>query len=136
MFGKGLVSNDVVNFISFSYDVKNWDEIAELLSEYHHNLCLNGVNDYPFEDFILDVKIATSESVVEILKNAADISPGNIKKLMKGMAGEKGEEFVNVVTKKGGLAKNILLLTGIYVSDKDNFLIAYGQLMTCYHHNM
>ena len=124
MFGKGLVSNDVVNFISFSYDVKNWDEIAELLSEYHHNLCLNGVNDYPFEDFILDVKIATSESVVEILKNAADLSPENIKKLMKGMAGEKGEEFVNVVTKKGGLAKNILLLTGIYVSDKDNFLMA------------
>ena len=113
-----------MSLLCFNYDVKNWDEIAEILSEYHHNLCLNGVNDYPFEDFILDVKIATSESVVEILKNAADISPGNIKKLMKGMAGEKGEEFVNVVTKKGGLAKNILLLTGIYVSDKDNFLMA------------
>ena len=58
MFGKGLVSNDVVNFISFSYDMKNWDEIAELLSEYHNNLCLNGVNDYPLEDFLIDVKIA------------------------------------------------------------------------------
>ena len=112
-----------MSLLCFNYDVKNWDEIAEILLEYHDNLCLNGVNDYPFEDFLLDVKIATSESVVEILKKAADLSPENIRELMKGMAGEKGEEYVEVVTKKGGLAKNILLLTGIYVNDKDNFLM-------------
>ena len=58
-----------MSLLCFNYDVKNWDEIADILSEYHHSLCLNGVNDYPFADFLLDVKIATSESVVEILKN-------------------------------------------------------------------
>ena len=125
MFGKGLVSNDVVNFISFSYDVKNWDEIAELLSEYHHNLCLNGVNDYPLEDLLIDVKIATAVFVINILKTAIELSPKKFKSFMKGlMGGEKGEEFVKVVTKKGGLSKHILLLTSIYVNDKDNFLIA------------
>ena len=113
-----------MSLLCFNYDVKNWDEIAEILSEYHHNLCLNGVNDYPFEDFLLDVKIATCESVVEILIKAAELSPDNIRELMKGMAGDKGEEFVNVLTKKGALAKNILLLTGIYVNDKYNFLTA------------
>ena len=40
------------------------------------------------------------------------------------MGGEKGEEFLKVVTKKGGLSKHILLLTSIYVNDKDNFLTA------------
>ena len=125
MFGKGLVSNDVVNFISFSYDVKNWDEIAELLSEYHNNLCLNGVNDYPLEDFLIDVKIATAVFVINILKTAIELSPKKFKSFMKGLMGrEKGEEFVKIVAKKGGLSKHILLLTSIYVNDKDNFLTA------------
>ena len=113
-----------MSLLCFNYDVKNWDEIAELLSEYHHNLCLNGVNDYPLEDFLVDVKIATAVFVINVLKTAIELSPEKFKSFMKGlMGGEKGEEFVKIVTKKGGLSKHILLLTSIYVNDKDNFLV-------------
>ena len=121
-YGKGLLCLDVAMLLIHSYDEKNYDEVAELCAEYHHNLCLNGVKDYPLEDFLLDVTIAVTEFVIKHVAFENEMSPEKFEKIMREIDGEKAEDFIRVVA-KGAQIKPILLLTSIYVNDKDNFLV-------------
>ena len=115
-YGKGLASNDFAQLINWSYDTRSYEEVDEFstcntdfmfdlnaifsnVSDYHVNLCLNGVKDYHFEDFLTDVKIALSV-----------------------IGEEKAQDFLKLI-ENGMFVKPMLVLTSLYVEDKDNFLI-------------
>ena len=139
-YGKGLASNDFAQLINWSYDTRSYEEVDEFstcntdfmfdlnaifsnVSDYHVNLCLNGVKDYHFEDFLTDVKIALSEQVLSLLKTTSNVKPETFEKMIKSVMGEeKAQDFLKLI-ENGMFVKPMLVLTSLYVKDKDNFLI-------------
>jgi len=122
-YGKGLASNDFAQLINWSYDTRSYEEVEEFSRDYHMNLCINGVKDYPLEDFLTDVKIAISEQVLSLLKTTSDMKPETFEKMINSVIGEeKAQDFMKLI-ENGMFVKPILVLTSLYVKDKENFLI-------------
>ena len=89
----------------------------------------NGVSDYDWSKFSLDFEMALVERIVGMISICNMMKP---KTMMKFMTAISGEEKVDDIEKTGmekafeeaGLmTKPILLLTCLYVKDKENFLI-------------
>ena len=105
--------NFIVEFIQYYY----------FFSVYHDSLCENGVKDYPFNDFMSDVQIAISEQVLRLIKMVNDMKPSSLQKMFGVMSGEEKAKDLIDIFERGLLIRPVLVLTSLYVKDKENFLI-------------
>ena len=97
--------------------------------EYHNSLIEHGVPDYDWPKFSHDVEMALVETVLLTLKMCTEMKPKTFMKMMTTVSGdEKAENMLKVFEETGWMNKAILLLTGLYVKDKDNFLSARSSL--------
>ena len=91
--------------------------------EYHNSLIEHGVSDLDWPKFLHDVEMALVETVLLTLKMCTEMKPKTFMKMMTTVSGdEKAENMLKVFEETGWMNKAILLLTGLYVKDKDNFL--------------
>ena len=90
---------------------------------YHDSLCENGVKDYPFNDFMSDVQIAICEQVLRLIKMVNDMKPSSLQKMFGVMSGEEKAKDLIDIFERGLLIRPVLVLTSLYVKDKENFLI-------------
>ena len=91
--------------------------------EYHKSLVSNGVEDYSLEDFLTDVQIGLCENLISTLFNCNMMKPDSMKKMMEDFVGKDKSGEVIKILEKGSTTKPFLILTGMYLQDKENFLI-------------
>ena len=146
-YGSGLVSIDFMHLLYFSQNIQSYDEVEELargilyyitkitndsISQfnilrstlaYHQGLCENGVQDYGLEDFLMDIQLAICEKVIQLLATAKDSTPQKYQALLTKFFGEeKADDFLKIF-ERGCIVQPVLILTSLYVRDKDNFLL-------------
>ena len=146
-YGSGLVSIDFMHLLYFSQNIQSYDEVEELargilyyitkitndsISQfnilrstlaYHQGLCENGVQDYGLEDFLMDIQLAICEKVIQLLATAKDSTPQKYQALLTKFFGEeKADDFLKIF-ERGCIVQPVLILTSLYVKDKDNFLL-------------
>ena len=92
--------------------------------EYYNALVQNGVADYDWSNFSLDFEKALVEKAVGVISLFNTMKPKTFMKFMTTISGEeKADGMVKVFEETGLMTKPILLLTCLYVKDKENFLI-------------
>ena len=97
--------------------------------EYHNALIEHGVSDLDWPKFSHDIEMALVETVLLTLKMCTEMKPKTFMKMMTTVSGdEKAENMVKVFEETGWMNKAILLLTCLYVKDKDNFLSVRSSL--------
>ena len=147
-YGSGLVSIDFMHLLYFSQNIQSYDEVEELargilyyitkitndsISQfnilrstlaYHQGLCENGVQDYGLEDFLMDIQLAICEKVLLLLVNAKQSSPQKHQEMLTKFLGdeEKVEEVFKILEQGCGV-QPVMILTSLYVKDKENFLL-------------
>ena len=94
-----------------------------IVLEYHRSLVSNGVEDYSLEDFLTDVQIGLCENLITSLFNCNMMKPDSIKKMLEDFVGKDKSGEVIKILEKGSTTKPFLILTGMYLQDKENFLI-------------
>ena len=94
------------------------------LVEYHDTLVQNGVTDYDWPGYQLEVEKALVESNLLTISLCNSMKPKTFMKMMTTISGEeKAENMKKIFEETGWMNKFFLLLTSLYVHDKDNFLI-------------
>ena len=84
----------------------------------------NGVPDYDWSSYQLEFEKALVESVLMTIGLCNTMKPKTFMKMMTTISGEeKAENMRKIFEETGWMNKVFLLLTGLYVHDKDNFLI-------------
>ena len=123
-YGSGLVSIEFMTLLYFSQNIQSYEEVEELAKEYHQGLCDNGVKDYDLEDFLMDIQLAICEKVLLLLVNAMESKPEKQQELLTKFINdeEKVEELLKIL-ERGCAVQPVMILTSLYVKDKDNFLI-------------
>ena len=98
-------------------------DINQFTLAYHQELCENGVQDYGLEDFLMDIQLAICEKVIQLLATAKDSAPQKYQALLTKFFGEeKADDFLKIF-ERGCIVQPVLILTSLYVKDKDNFLL-------------
>ena len=139
-YGSGLVTVELMYFFRLS-PLNNYNDIVEitkgslhlcqlwgvtckwiLFLEYHRSLVSNGVDDYSLEDFLIDVQIGLCENLISSLFNCNMMKPDSMKKMMEDFVGKEKSGEVIKILEKGSTTKPYLILTGMYLQDKENFL--------------
>ena len=94
-------------------------------AEYHNALVQNGVCDYDWTDFALDFEKAIVQRVLSNISLCNMVKPKTFMKFCATISGdeEKADQWKKMYENTGGMTKPILLLTCLYVKDKENFLI-------------
>ena len=123
-YGSGLVSIEFMGLLYFAQNVQSYEEVEELAKVYHQGLCENGVKDYDLEDFLMDIQLTICEKVLLLLVNAKQSSPQKHQEMLTKFLGdeEKVEEVFKILERGCGV-QPVMILTSLYVKDKDNFLI-------------
>ena len=140
-YGYGLACNEFTQFVFYSYNNKNYGDVEDLakgnftmninsnqilnlaVSVYHQSLCENGVKDYPLEDFLIDVQIAICEQALRLVKIVNDVTPSSFEKMMINISGEEKAKDMMKLFESGAFVRPVLVLTSLYVKDKEKFLI-------------
>ena len=93
--------------------------------EYHNTLVQNGVSDYDWARFASDFEKAIVERVLNNISICNMVKPKTFMKFCATISGdeEKADQWKKMFENTGGMTKPILLLTCLYVKDKENFLI-------------
>ena len=95
-----------------------------LFIEFHNSLVENGVTDYDWSKFSLDMEKALVENVLVIINLCHQMKPKTFMKMMTTISGEeKADHMAEIFEKTGWMNKAILLLTCLYVKDKETFLV-------------
>ena len=103
--------------------LRNYEDFEENGREYHNALVENGVKDYSLAEFFDDLEMAAVEYLVNILNTLNMSKPETFINLFRKMCGEEKAEGMMKVFKQGLFCKSFLILTSMYVKDKDNFLL-------------
>ena len=82
----------------------------------------NGVCDYDWSTFSLDFEKALVEKVLFFIKIWNMMKPKTLMKFVGTISGD-ADQSEKVFEETGAMTKPILLLTCLYVKDKENFLI-------------
>ena len=70
-----------------------------------------------------DVQVAISEQVLRLIKMVNDMKPSSLQKMFGVMSGEEKAKDLIAIFERGLLIRPVLVLTSLYVKDKENFLI-------------
>jgi len=121
--GGSLASIEVLQALC-NIEIANHSEVDSIIKEYHDTLVQNGVTDYDWPGYQLEVEKALVESNLLTISLCNSMKPKTFMKMMTTISGEeKAENMKKIFEETGWMNKFFLLLTGLYVHDKDNFLI-------------
>ena len=120
MAGPGMVATEFLYFFMLSLSPHSLPELMEIAKAYHEVLVSNGINDYSWKEFTDDIEMMEVEMCVGVLNWFSMIKPKTLLKFTDGI-GEKGEEFKKIF-ENGIYGKFFVLLTSMYLQDKEGFL--------------
>ena len=113
----------LLNKLQITNDSSSQFNILRSTLAYHQGLCENGVQDYGLEDFLMDIQLAICEKVIQLLATAKDSTPQKYQALLTKFFGEeKADDFLKIF-ERGCIVQPVLILTSLYVKNKDNFLL-------------
>ena len=118
--GTGRVSTEFFNFFIQSLSSHSLDDIMEIAKCYHTELIVNGVIDYSWEEFVDDIQANVIGGCLYFLSMCTMMKPDFLAKM--GDAMKNGEGFWKI-WENCYFGKSFVLLTSIYLNDKDNFMI-------------
>ena len=119
MVGMELVALEVTTYLMYAVPM---NQVMGLAKIYHDALLENGVSDYSWDVFKRDFIIANLEVAVNSLVKFSEFSPKQFAKILK-VFGDKHAGGLMRVLEGGIIGFPILLITDIYLKDKENFLI-------------
>ena len=116
--GLGMVAVELIYFLAFQGTVEDFIPMAKV---YHDALVQNGVTDYKWEEFKKDVLIQLAEFCLKMVNDFAKMPPKKFMELMNVF----GDKFAAIekLLECGAFGWPFMLLTEIYLKNKDGFLI-------------
>ena len=121
--GTGRSLNDFFYLILMSLSVHSFQDIMDILKEYHEQLISNGVDAYSWSELQQDFESGIMEILIMLLQMFTMMKPKTLMKMTDGW-GEKSEEAKKIFGGECGMyAKVFLIVTDLYLKDKDNFMI-------------
>ena len=80
------------------------------------------MEDYSLENFLTDVQIGLCENLITTMFNCNNLKPDSMKKMMEDFIGK--DKFAEIIKflEKGSTTKSFLILTSMYLKDKENFM--------------
>ena len=121
MIGSGMVVNDVLALLMYSWRVQTLDEIDDFIKEYHNALVENGVNDYSWIEFKNDFELAIVESMLSLMDFFGLLKPTTMYNMLDKGNKQKADGLKKIFD-LGVLSSTFLILTSMYARDKENFL--------------
>ena len=118
--GTGRVTTEFCYFFMQSLSPHSLEEIMEVAKCYHTELIVNGVKDYTWEEFMDDIQAQMIGSCLSFLSMCTMMKPEFLLKLGEGMS--NGDGFKRM-WENCLYGKHFILLTSIYLNDKDNYMI-------------
>jgi hypothetical protein len=108
---------------TLSWAIYDYDGIEENIKEYHNALVANGVTNYSFSELLDDFVSTVVGYLINLIFIIVITKPESIINLFKNFAGEeKAEGFMKLLA-KGMFSKSFLIMTSLYVRDKESFLL-------------
>ena len=105
------------------YDViKIFTEEIELVKKYYEALASFGVENYSYEDMKRDFVFAALEYMLLRLIKYDNFGPEKYQKFIRQLFGDEKWDELNAKFQNGLDASAVLLVTSIYLNDKENFL--------------
>ena len=92
----------------------------EIAKCYHTELVVNGVTDYSWEEFVDDIEANVIGQCVSFLNICTFMKADDLMKMGDAM---KQADGIRKVWENCIYGKNFLLLTSIYLNDKNNFMM-------------
>ena len=123
MFGKGMVAGEIYYMHYISWAIYDFDGIEENIKEYHDALVANGVTNYSLSDLLDDFVLCGVEQLFALLNFLVMSKPESFINQFKGIFGEEKAEGMMKLISLGLFNKCFLILTSLYVRDKENFLL-------------
>ena len=123
MFGKGIVAAELYYIHYLSWAVYDFDGIEENIKEYHNTLLANGVANYSLSDLLDDFVSVVVGALFALLNLTVMSKPEPFFNWFKGISGEEKAKEVMKFFDQGLFNKSFLILTSLYVRDKENFLL-------------
>ena len=123
MFGKGTVAAELYYIHYISWAVYDFDGIEENIKEYHNTLLANGVANYSLSDLLDDFTSIVFGGLFALLNIMLITKPEPFMNSFKGIFGEEKAEGMVKLFDQGLFNKCFLILTSLYVRDKENFLL-------------
>ena len=123
MFGKGMVAGEIYYMHYISWAIYDFNGIEENIKEYHDALVANGVRDYSLSDLLDDFVLCGVGQLFALLNFLVMSKPESFMNQFKGIFGEEKAEGMMKLMSLGLFNKCFLILTSLYVRDKENFLL-------------
>ena len=113
---------------TLSWAIYDYDGIEENIKEYHNALVANGVTNYSFSELLDDFVSTVAGYLINLIFmmvtiRLVTIKPESIINLFKNFAGEEKMKGFMKVLDKGLFSKSFLIMTSLYVRDKESFLL-------------
>ena len=108
---------------TLSWPVYDYDGIEENIKEYHKALVSNGVTNYSFSELLDDFVSTVAGYLINLIFMMVTIKPESIMNLFKNFAGEEKMKGFMKILDKGLFNKSFLIMTSLYVRDKESFLL-------------
>ena len=118
--GTGRVATEFMYFFMTSISAHSLEDVMECAEKYHQALCKNGVEDYHWDEFKEDIEMMIVELCVLFFQTFTMMKAKTLLKFADGF-GEKGEAL-KAIFETGMYGKFYIILTSIYLKDKENFL--------------
>ena len=108
---------------TLSWVIYDYDGIEENIKEYHNALVANGVTNYSFSELLDDFVSTVAGYLINLIFMMVTIKPESIINLFKNFAGEEKMKGFMKVLENGLFNKSFLIMTSLYVRDKESFLL-------------
>ena len=115
--GMGMVAVEIGYYFNCMPVISNLIPFAKV---YHDALVLNGVHDYPWEEFKKDLLIQMTEFALNIIMECGEMSPEKMKEMLM-MFGNKALGLIKIAD-MGGFLWPLIILTELYSKNKEYFL--------------
>ena len=118
-----FVTSEIFYMHTFSWEIYDYDGIEENIKEYHNALVANGVTNYCFSELLDDFVSTVAGYLINLIFMMVTIKPESIINLFKNFAGEEKMKGFMKVLENGLFNKSFLIMTSLYVRDKESFLL-------------
>ena len=109
---------------TLSWVIYDYDGIEENIKEYHNALVANGVTNYSFSELLDDFVSTVAGYLINLIFMMVISKPKSIINMFKKFYGEeKAKDFMKLLANHGLLSKSFLIMTSLYVRDKESFLL-------------
>ena len=121
MAGLGRAVTDLFYFFNLSFSMHNFNDVMDLVKQYHASLLEHGVNNYSWEELADEFKMLVVDFSFQMISTMKWMKPKHMRNFCKAL-GEKGAEFEKIL-ECGFYTKCFILLTSMYLKNKNTFLI-------------